>query len=550
MFKKIFPAIAVSLLFVGAGCVASSSVQKNTTPANQPVIENGKPVSTDNVSQGLAVTWQKPVEIASLHLFTEKVPTDNGQKGNYIEHSEGTSLIYYNVGQTMYGNSMPASVVVAKALPVEMGDTDYIFFIVTKGANILLSQHVYSSFGTELNRVTNINQTALGLNPEKFVLDTGTYLQGLDFPKTVETGSPRQVLMYKSAIWFDQSIDLKKVFESKSGGVFANSVIPSQNAFFLDSASPLRPMYISVPDFFDKDLLVPQITWNNGEKNTAEYSYVSMGGCGSTNYAHVVDPKDINVATDLVIAGKNNQHDPIYELKDKNHSKLKDLYSDAPLLPKLSYEKSLELRPLIYWVDPFGRLIELRNKKFQFQAECGKPVIYLYPEQTTDVSVHVAPVGGLTKTEPNYGSGWNVRASHEGKLTDLKTGDIYPYLFWEGRGGIYETPKKGWTVKQGDLSTFLPQKLAELGLNKTESADFMEFWLPLMQDKPYYFVTFMGNAMMDNLAPLTIDPKPDTVIRILMDFTPLDKSVDVQGFDIRTPKRSGFTVVEWGGVLR
>jgi hypothetical protein len=35
-----------------------------------------------------------------------------------------------------------------------------------------------------------------------------------------------------------------------------------------------------------------------------------------------------------------------------------------------------------------------------------------------------------------------------------------------------------------------------------------------------------------------------------MDFKPLDKPIAVKGYTIKTPKRQGFTVVEWGGVLR
>lgn len=71
-----------------------------------------------------------------------------------------------------------------------------------------------------------------------------------------------------------------------------------------------------------------------------------------------------------------------------------------------------------------------------------------------------------------------------------------------------------------------------------------------MQGAPYYFVTFFGKREMDQLAPLTVSPKPDTVIRLLMDFHPLQQPIEVKGYDIRTPERKGFTVVEWGGVLR
>ena len=71
-----------------------------------------------------------------------------------------------------------------------------------------------------------------------------------------------------------------------------------------------------------------------------------------------------------------------------------------------------------------------------------------------------------------------------------------------------------------------------------------------MKDSPYYFVTFLGNREMNQIAPLIINPKPDTVIRVLMDFTPLTSPINVKEYEILTPQRNGFTVVEWGGVLR
>ena len=47
-----------------------------------------------------------------------------------------------------------------------------------------------------------------------------------------------------------------------------------------------------------------------------------------------------------------------------------------------------------------------------------KPVIYLYPEEETDVSVTLAYDGTLTCTYPNYKTGWHVSAKPDGTLTD------------------------------------------------------------------------------------------------------------------------------------
>ena len=47
--------------------------------------------------------------------------------------------------------------------------------------------------------------------------------------------------------------------------------------------------------------------------------------------------------------------------------------------------------------------------------------------------------------------------------------------------------------------------------------------------------------------PLYIDPEPDTIIRVLMEFKPLNKKTKINEQKLVTPKRNGFTVVEWGG---
>ena len=50
---------------------------------------------------------------------------------------------------------------------------------------------------------------------------------------------------------------------------------------------------------------------------------------------------------------------------------------------------------------------------------------------------------------------------------------------------------------------------------------------------------------------MQISPKPDTVIRILMDFKPLKKAIKVPEFKIpEVPLRKGFSVIEWGGIQR
>lgn len=66
------------------------------------------------------------------------------------------------------------------------------------------------------------------------------------------------------------------------------------------------------------------------------------------------------------------------------------------------------------------------------EAVSAKPVIYLYPEQETDVTVQLDHDGPLTATYPAYADGWSIQAAPDGTLTDPETGRMYYCLFWEG----------------------------------------------------------------------------------------------------------------------
>ena len=65
----------------------------------------------------------------------------------------------------------------------------------------------------------------------------------------------------------------------------------------------------------------------------------------------------------------------------------------------------------------------------------AKPVVYLYPEEETQVTVQLDYAGELTCTYPAYNDGWTVIASPDGTLTDGE-GQTYSYLYWEGKDNV------------------------------------------------------------------------------------------------------------------
>ena len=174
-----------------------------------------------------------------------------------------------------------------------------------------------------------------------------------------------------------------------------------------------------------------------------------------------------------------------------------------------------------------------------------KPVIYLYPEEETDVSVKLILDGKLTCTYPSYNTGWKATAAPDGTLTDSK-GQTYNYLYWEGETNAQWDMTEGFCIKGEDTAAFLEDALEKLGLNRKEANEFIVYWLPLMEQNPYNIISFQTDIYTDT-AELQIDPAPDTMIRVFMTFKASDYMIRLLPQKLTALERSGFTVVEWGG---
>lgn len=175
-----------------------------------------------------------------------------------------------------------------------------------------------------------------------------------------------------------------------------------------------------------------------------------------------------------------------------------------------------------------------------------KPVLYLYPTESMDVSVQLDYQGQLKHTYPRYRDGWKVKAEVDGTLID-ENGRSYYALFWEG------FPSRGLSMSNASLVAgensleFLESSLEILGLNEREANEFIMFWLPQLEDNPYNLIHF-SKEEYEQSCKLLIEPQVETVIRVMMVYRPLNVPVDfVQQELTPAPDRKGFTAVEWGG---
>jgi hypothetical protein len=179
--------------------------------------------------------------------------------------------------------------------------------------------------------------------------------------------------------------------------------------------------------------------------------------------------------------------------------------------------------------------------------ECAKPVIYLYPESSTECSVKVTIDGELTCTYPDHGeNGWQgFTAEPDGTLI-FPDGKEYYCLYWEG---IYNNVcdfSRGFCVAGEDTADFLEWALSEQGLTPREANEFIIYWLPIMEANEYNVIAFQTDTYTSSTS-LEITPAPDSLLRINMAFYGTDEPIELEPQSFEPFVRRGFTVVEWGG---
>ena len=178
----------------------------------------------------------------------------------------------------------------------------------------------------------------------------------------------------------------------------------------------------------------------------------------------------------------------------------------------------------------------------------AKPIIYLYPEEETKVSVELPKDDRLLVSYPKYEKSWEVLAKEDGNLVDLETGRNLYSLYYESENVVeFKVEKEGFIVKGEDTVKFLEEKLEILGLNEREAEEFIIYWLPKLEENKYNYIRFASKEEIEKNMPLEINPKPDTTIRILMTYKGLDRKIEVEEQKLENPERKGFVAVEWGG---
>lgn len=297
----------------------------------------------------------------------------------------------------------------------------------------------------------------------------------------------------------------------------------------------------------------PTLHWSDGTSTQDRYAD-RAAGCGSgTGY---IAAKNLS-ASDLDTIGTGPGGQTLYAMPTASplfQQIYKEDYGNGDNLGNASFKHlsadQLQARHAIFVAkNGLGEYVVYKNENYFQGGGCAKPVVYLYPTKSELVSVSVG--AQITKSDPLYGAnGWrNVYAQPNGQLS--YDGQSYESLYWEGTGlGLYPLITNGTVVAAKDAVPTIRNQLSAQGLNQKEINDFVTYWGPRMPQSNYVRLTWFNTAAMNELAPLNVSPKPDTTIRVFLDFQGLDHPISIQSPHFVAPKRTGFTVVEWGGLDR
>ncbi|MEO6109981.1 MAG: hypothetical protein ABIP50_03165 [Candidatus Saccharimonadales bacterium] len=318
-------------------------------------------------------------------------------------------------------------------------------------------------------------------------------------------------------------------------------------ALELPTGTTVYLTYTPIPEKIDA------YTWTDGKTRSGTISGV-IRGCGAVGSS--VSRLDGATDADFVAVAKTADNRTVYGFKNDTHPLLKVDYDEY--IQSLSYQDNATPLPfdgymadhaMLAYKNGSNEWLIYSQDKYALVGGCGKPVVYLYPTTTTSVNVKVG--ANVTVSEPFYNpaTGWkNVTATPSGQLS--YQGKSYDSLFWEGTGfGSYPGITSGTVVAHAQVDATIRSQLTAQGLNAKETNDFMEFWASRIPNTSYVRLSWFSTKDLNILAPLTINPAPQTLIRVFLDMQGLDASIPIPSQHFTTPARNGFTVVEWGGLL-
>ena len=178
-----------------------------------------------------------------------------------------------------------------------------------------------------------------------------------------------------------------------------------------------------------------------------------------------------------------------------------------------------------------------------------KPNIYIYPLEQTELNITLYfPKGGNIITSiPEYQNGWRISVEPDGWINDS-----FYYLFYESRQPDVWQQNEGWMVEKNQLENFFVENLTEYGFAGREIQDFIDYWIPRLNNSEYYIIYPQTQEVIKTVIELDCSAEPDNLMRLfyLIQESYASKRVIPEPQIDHTFERSGFFITEWGVVLK
>ncbi len=466
---------------------------------------------------------------------------------------EGVEIKYYEVGKRA-GNTIYLS------SEYMLGELIYLFEKSPAGEVKMISQPSSTAIYNDEEQ-----KTAKDSLSAKVSFDTSIHYDSLSIPSKITLKNGYDVSLDKYSL-LGSSIDEES--DKKSEGKYSELAKYGSSSLqkfeFSSKETNLTSIsyYVTLPigtrvalNYEPLTTDMSKIKFTTGYSTADDKMSAITRGCGRllSSVSRADQAKD----SDFKLAGQSDAGQNVYEAIDSNYvlvtkayQEFKDFYSTDTDSYKKSMTKDefIKNHSVIFFKDKDNQWLVYTRDAYRPAAGCAKPVVYLYPTTAQNVSVKVG--ANVKVSDPLYDpiTGWkNVWADPSGLLSF--GGKQYSSLFWEGPGyGVYPNISEGTVVKTPDVINTIKSQLVAQGFNNNEINDFINYWAPNMPNKPYVRLTWFNTDQMNQLAPLNIMPKPDTVIRTFLDFQGLDKPVNIPAQTFEKTPRAGFTVTEWGGL--
>ncbi len=177
-----------------------------------------------------------------------------------------------------------------------------------------------------------------------------------------------------------------------------------------------------------------------------------------------------------------------------------------------------------------------------------KPNIYIYPTENIQLTVKISfPKGGKIITSiPEHGEAWNVSVDTNGLINQK-----YSYLFYESiQPDIWQT-SYGWNISTPNLESFFRKNMYEYGFYGQEIDDFIEHWIPRLDEYKYYSIYPQTKELVNNVVKIDFSKPADNFLRLfyfIEGHNKIPKTLEEP--DITKFNRENYFITEWGVILR